>query len=171
MIGLRAYHDTFVMRRFTHPFKPLIFPDSKILILGTFPSLDSFKYNFYYAHKRNQFWKILEILYHDSIQTQRDKIALLQKRKLALWDIVASCERVNSSDANLKKTILHDIPTLLKKYPSIQKICFTGQKASALYQKEFKALEIECVTLPSPSPAYAKISLAQKCAFYQVHLA
>ena len=158
------------MPRFTHPFKPLIFPDSTILILGTFPSLDSFKYQFYYAHKRNQFWKILAHIYHDRCETEIEKIQLLRKRELALWDIIASCERINSSDANLKKPILHDIPALVLKYPHIQKICFTGKKAYNLYQKEFSNIKIPSVCLPSPSPAYAKISFAKKCEIYREHL-
>ncbi len=158
------------MARFTHPFKPIIFPDSSKLILGTFPSLDSFSQNFYYAHKRNQFWKILALLYHQSCESQEEKIALLKSHHLALWDVVESCERKNSSDSNLKKPLLQDIPALLQNYPAIKQIYFTGQKAHQLYHKKFSTLDIETVVLPSPSPAYAKMRFEEKCEQYRVLL-
>ncbi len=155
------------MKQYIHPFKPILFPDTKILILGTFPSLDSFKYDFYYAHKRNQFWKILSEIYEMPVETNEQKIALLKKAKIGLYDIVASCERENSSDANLKNCILTDIPAILKLYPSIELIAFTGQKAAKLYQKEFKELDIDTIVLPSPSPAYAAMPYETKKAIYE----
>lgn len=154
------------MQRYTHPFKPLLFSDTKILILGTFPSIDSFKYDFYYAHKRNQFWKILSEIYKMPIETKEQKIALLQRAKIGLWDIVASCERKNSSDSNLRNCTLHDIPRVLAEYPSIERIAFTGQKAAQLYLKEYKDLPIETVVLPSPSPAYASMRYEEKKKVY-----
>jgi len=150
------------MKRYTHPFDPILFPDTEILILGTFPSLDSFKYDFYYAHKRNQFWKILHELCQMPVDNRAEKIALLQKAKIGLWDIVASCERINSSDNNLKQCRLHDIEALLQKYPSIRLIAFTGQKAAKLYAKKYRDLPIETVVLPSPSPAFASMRYEEK---------
>ena len=149
-----------------HPFEPIVFEQSRILILGSFPSLDSFKYDFYYAHPRNQFWKILNTLYHENARTKEEKIALLKKHRLALWDIVASCERTNSSDANLKNVTPNDIPSLLKRYPSIKTIAFTGKKAYSIYRKHYKNLDIETRILPSPSPAYAAMSLDEKIETY-----
>ncbi len=150
------------MPRFSHPFDPILFPDTEILILGTFPSLDSFKYDFYYAHKRNQFWKILHDLYAMPVETNEEKIALLRHAKIGLWDIVASCERTNSSDSNLKACVLHDISEVLKRYPSIKTIAFTGKKAAQLYATKYRDLPIDTVVLPSPSPAYASLSYARK---------
>ncbi len=155
-----------ILLHYTHPFDPILFSDTKILILGTFPSLDSFKYDFYYAHKRNQFWKILSSIYNMPVETIENKVALLRTHKIGLWDIVASCERTNSSDTNLKNCILQDIPTLLKNYPSIEMIAFTGQKAAKLYAKEYAGLSVTTVVLPSPSPAYAKLSFEKKRARY-----
>ncbi len=152
---------------YKHPFKPVIYDDTEILILGTFPSIDSFKHEFYYAHKRNQFWKILSEIFSMPVDTLEQKIKLLKKNKIGVWDIISSCERENSSDTNLKNCTLNDIPTLLTTYPEIKAVAFTGQKAKKLYQKEYKNLSIQTTTLPSPSPAYASMSQKQKRVIYQ----
>ncbi|KIM09328.1 MAG: hypothetical protein KU28_01505 [Sulfurovum sp. PC08-66] len=150
-----------------HPFDPIIFPDSKVLILGTFPSLDSFGNGFYYAHKRNQFWTILSTIFGVTLKTNDDKIALLRANQIALWDVIASCERRNSADTNLKAIVPNDFDVLLSHYPSIERIVFTGQKAAAIYHKHFGHLLIETTTLPSPSPAYAAMRLEKKITIYQ----
>ncbi len=155
------------MQSYTHPFDPILFPDTQILILGTFPSLDSFKYDFYYAHKRNQFWKILADIYDMPVESRAEKITLLQRAKIGLWDIVASCERKNSSDTNLKNCTLHDIPAVLKVYPSIVLIAFTGQKAAQLYRKGYADLPVKTVVLPSPSPAYASMRYEERKKIYK----
>ncbi len=154
------------MQRYEHPFDPILFSDTETLILGTFPSLDSFRYDFYYAHKRNQFWKILSQIFGMPARTHAERIALLQHARIGLWDIVASCERRNSADSNLKKCTLHDIPALLARHPSIRQIAFTGKKAAALYMRQYSDLPVETVTLPSPSPAYAAMSPEAKREIY-----
>ena len=155
------------MEKFTHPFKPIIDNESQILVLGTFPSLDSFKFDFYYAHKRNQFWKLLGETFQMPTETKAEKIALLKKHKIALWDIIKSCSRKNSSDANLKEIELNDIPSLLAKFPKIEKVAFTGKKAQRLYNKRYKDFPIETFLLPSPSPAYATMQFQQKVQHYK----
>ena len=153
--------------RYEHPFDPILFSDTKILILGTFPSLDSFKYDFYYAHRRNQFWKILSEIYNMPAETKEERIALLKHAKTGLYDIVASCERQNSSDANLRNCTLTDIPAILKTHPNIELIAFTGKKAAELYHKVYSDLPIRTVTLPSPSPAYASMRYEEKLERYR----
>ncbi len=155
---------------YKHPFKPIIFFDTKTLILGTFPSLDSFKYDFYYAHKRNQFWKILSDIFDMPIDTKEQKIDILKRQKIGVWDIVKECERKNSSDTNLKNCTLHNIPQLLNEYPNIKLIAFTGQKAFKLYQKEYASLDIKTITLPSPSPAFASMRYIEKKEIYEKFL-
>ena len=155
------------MKRYTHPFKPIIFDDSETLVLGTFPSIVSFENNFYYAHKRNQFWKLLGDIFKMPTGTKEERIALLKKHKIALWDIVASCERENSSDTNLKNVKLNDIPALLAAYPNIERIAFTGKKAQQLYNKLYKNLPIKTFLLPSPSPAYAAMRYEEKLERYK----
>jgi len=158
------------MEKEFHPFDPIINEASEVLILGTFPSLDSLKYQFYYAHKRNQFWKILGDIYDVSFKDDKAKVDFLLKNRIALWDIIYSCERKNSADSNLKNITPQDMPTLLSTYPNIQKILFTGKKAEAVYFKHFKSLSIETCTLPSPSPAYAAMSYLEKLKEYRCHL-
>ena len=154
------------MKRFEHPFPPIIDNSSKVLLLGTFPSLDSFSNNFYYAHSKNQFWKILENIFNVKLDSIEDKKSFLTSHHIALWDVIKSCTRKNSSDANLKDIELNDIETLLKKYPNIKAIGFTGQRAYKLFKKEF-CLEVELVVLPSPSPAYAKMRIEEKIEVYK----
>jgi double-stranded uracil-DNA glycosylase len=148
--------------RVYHPLAPIVSDDSTVLILGSFPSIKSFEYEFYYAHPRNQFWAILSEIYGRSTQTRDDKLAILKFAKIALWDTIASCERANSSDSNLKNAKPNDIEWLLKKYPNIERVFFTGRMAEKLYKKRFGHLNFPTVLLPSPSPAYAAMEFGKK---------
>ena len=151
------------MQKSTHPFKPLIFKDSKTLVLGSFPSLKSFENSFYYAHPRNQFWPILSRIYSMPADSRDERIELLKDAKLALWDVVGSCERTNSADSNLKSCEPNDIEALLREYGNIEKILFTGRKAEALFKRYFKdKIKLPTALLPSPSPAYAAIDFETK---------
>jgi len=152
---------------YIHPFKPIIFKDSRVLILGSFPSIKSFENSFYYSHPKNQFWKILSVISGYPINNRDQKIWLIKELKFALWDIVKSCNRENSSDTNLKDIVPNDIKALLKEYPNIEKIAFTSKLAEKIFKKEFKDLDIATIYLPSPSPAYAAMSFEQKCKIYK----
>lgn len=155
-----------------HPFKPIIFPDSKILILGSFPSLKSFEEGFYYAHPRNQFWPILAKVFDEDISTLEKKIELCKKHRLALWDSAKSLKREsgNSSDTNLKEIKVNDFKQLLKDYPSIRYILFTGKKAETIFNKAYKDFPVKKALLPSPSPAYAAMSFEEKLERYRYWL-
>jgi hypoxanthine-DNA glycosylase len=87
---------------------------------------------------------------------------LLRVAKIALWDIVKNCDRVNSADTNLKNMQPNDIAELLIRYPNIKKIFFTGRTAEKLYKKHFYKLLLPSMLLPSPSPAYAAVKFEQK---------
>ena len=154
-----------------HPFQPLVFKDSETLILGSFPSIDSIDKAFYYAHPRNQFWKLLSELTAYPINNQDQKIWLLKESKIALWDMVAVCRRDNSLDSSLEDIEVNNIAAFLEEHPTIKKIAFTGRLAERLFKMHFDYLEIETVYLPSPSAAYAKMSLEQKVAVYKEKLA
>ena len=153
-----------------HPFNPIVFKDSKILILGSFPSIDSFHKTFYYAHPRNQFWKILSAITGYPINNRDQKIWLLKTAKIALWDMVASCSRDNSLDSSLENIEVNNIASFLEENLSIQKVAFTGRLAEKLYKINFDYLEIEQQYLPSPSSAYAKMSLENKISIYKKKL-
>ncbi|SFZ98341.1 G:T/U mismatch-specific uracil/thymine DNA-glycosylase [hydrothermal vent metagenome] len=153
-----------------HPFKPIVFKDSETLILGSFPSIKSFKNNFYYAHPSNQFWKILEAITLYPINNRDQKIWLLKEAKFALWDMIKTCNRKNSLDSSLEDEEVNDLPSFLDEHPSITKVAFTGKKAQALFEINFSYIDIEKVYLPSPSAAYAKMSIDKKIEIYKKRL-
>ena len=153
-----------------HPFEPVVYKDTQILILGSFPSIKSFEKNFYYAHPSNQFWKILQSVTSYPINNRDQKLWLLKERKLGLWDMVRECSRDNSLDSSLENEEVNDIAGFLEAHPSIKKLAFTGKKAEALFKIHFAHLEIETVYLPSPSSAYAAMKLEEKVAIYKKQL-
>ena len=153
-----------------HPFKPIVFKDTKILILGSFPSIKSFENNFYYAHPSNQFWKILEAITSYPINNRDQKLWLLKEFNIGLWDMIKSCSRVNSLDSSLESEEVNDIASFLEDHPKIKKIAFTGKKAQALFETHFSYLEIERVYLPSSSSAYAKMTISEKVHIYSEKL-
>ncbi len=157
-------------QRLEHAFNPIVFKDSKTLILGSFPSIQSFEKSFYYAHPRNQFWKILSALTGYPINNNDQKIWLLKEAKLALWDMVEHCERENSLDSSLEAIEVNNIAEFLEAHPTIEKVAFTGRLSEQLFKTHFDYLEIETVYLPSPSSAYAKMSFEQKLENYKVLL-
>jgi hypoxanthine-DNA glycosylase len=159
-----------VEERYSHPFRPVVFGDTRILILGTFPSLSSFENGFYYSHPRNQFWKILSDITSYPANNIDQKIWLLKESGAGLWDMIASCSRRDSSDGRLRNIVLNDIPLFLRELPSIRKLLFTGRKAQDLFEKNFADHKIDRSYLPSPSPAYAAMSLEEKKSIYKKHL-
>lgn len=150
-----------------HPFNPIVFKDTKTLILGSFPSIQSFENNFYYGHPRNQFWKILQAVTGYPVNNRDQKIWLLKESQLGVWDMLKSCRRENSLDSSLEDEEVNDIAGLLEKYPHIRKVAFTGRKSEALFRTHFGHLEVETCYLPSPSPAYAAMTFEQKVAKYR----
>ncbi len=150
-----------------HPFDPIIFSDTKMLFLGSFPSIQSFEKGFYYANPRNQFWQILSRITGYPVLNRDQRIWLLKAQRWGLWDMVRSCSRDNSLDSSLYDEEVNDISELLERAPSITKIAFTGRKAEALYKLHFDHLDMETLYLPSPSAAYAKMSLEAKAAAWR----
>jgi hypoxanthine-DNA glycosylase len=153
-----------------HPFKPIVFKNTEVLILGSFPSIKSFENNFYYAHPRNQFWKIMESVTHYPVNNKDQKIWLLKEARFGLWDMIKNCSRDNSLDSSLEDEEVNDIADFLEKNPTIKKVAFTGKKSQALFETHFGYLDIERVYLPSPSAAYAKMSLNEKSKVYKEEL-
>jgi len=154
-----------------HPFKPIVFKDTKILILGSFPSIKSFEKSFYYAHPSNQFWKILECVTSYPVNNRDQKIWLLKECHFGLWNMIKNCSRDNSLDSSLEDEVVNDIALFLDRNPNIKKVAFTGKKAQALFETHFGYLDIKRVYLPSPSAAYAKMSFNDKCQIYKEVLA
>lgn len=135
-------------------FEPVIDKESKVLILGSFPSVKSREINFYYGNKQNKFWKVLEEYFDEKIPENTDeKRAFLLAHHIALWDIVGSSQIIGSSDNELIKKInsVNDIPKLLQDFPTIQTVICNGKASYNLTKKYFP--NIATAYLPSTSPA------------------
>lgn len=144
-------------------FPPLVFNDSKILILGSVPGVKSLEMQEYYAHPQNKFWTILFQLLNENFTTKySEKLEFLKKNKIAVWDVIDSCERVGSLDANIINEDRNDILKLLEEFPNIKAIFCNGQKSFKNLQREFSGnITIPLFVLPSTSPAHA-ISFEKK---------
>ena len=141
-----------------HTFKPIYSKDSKILILGSIPSVVSREDNFYYAHPKNRFWKLIsKILNVKEPITIEDKTKLILNNKLAIYDVIKSCEIQGSSDSSIKNVEINDINYIINN-SSIEKIIFNGNKAYELYNKYEKNKFSNIEVLPSTSPANARYS-------------
>lgn len=155
------------MNTFTHPFDPIIDCNTHILFLGSFPSIASFEQSFYYAHPCNAFWPIMEEIFNVRLEGNEAKKAFCLEKGIGLWDVIGSCERNNSSDTNLKNCVPNDFEKLLREYPNIHVLAFTGKKSFDLFEKYFKELEIQRVLLPSTSPAHAAMKKDEKKEIYK----
>lgn len=143
-----------------HPFPPTWDEHSEILILGSFPSVKSREMTFFYGHPQNRFWHLVAALYEDAVpQTVKERRAFLLRHHIALWDVIASCSIVGSSDSSIRDAVPNDIRPILSGAP-IHGIYTNGQTAFRLYQK-YLLPEVgrEAVCLPSTSPANAAWSL------------
>lgn len=140
--------------------EPIYDENSRILILGTFPSVESREAQFYYANSRNRFWKVIAGIFEcgDYNNVEEKKVMLLNNR-IALWDVIESCEITGSSDSSIKDVVPADLSILLYN-ANIEKIYANGDKAFKLYMKyTYPVTEREIIKLPSTSPANAKFSL------------
>lgn len=142
-----------------HTFDAYYNDDSQILILGSMPSVKSRELNFYYMHPKNRFWKVLEAVFNVKIgSTIDEKKEFLKKYKIALWDVIESCEITGSSDASIRNIKYNDISSIINK-TNIKRIYTTGQKAFELYNKYcYNETKIEATKLFSTSPANCKIT-------------
>lgn len=143
-------------RHIRHPFAPVFDENSRILILGTLPSVKSREQAFYYGHSRNRFWKLLAALTHETVPVAtEEKISLLLRHRIALWDVVDSCDIRGSDDSSIRNVVPTDLSRILDAAP-IERIYANGTKAAQLYQKyQLPATGIPAVLLPSTSPANA----------------
>lgn len=143
-----------------HGFNPIFNSSSKVLILGTMPSIRSKEEGFYYMHPQNRFWKVLSNLYSIDFYnaTKEDKIKLLLEHNIALFDIVLECEIELSKDSSISRVKTQDIEFILKN-SSINKIILNGKKAYSIFMNAYPKLSNMAICAPSTSPANAKFSL------------
>ena len=143
-----------------HTFDPVFDAESKILILGSFPSVKSRENNFFYGHPQNRFWKVMaNVLEWEVPTTIEEKREMLLKNHVAVWDVIASCSIVGSSDTSIKDVVINDFSRILEN-SKVERIYVNGGKAYELYHKYAeKVTGIKAVKLPSTSPANAAWSL------------
>lgn len=148
----------------THPFEPVFDENSRILILGTLPSVASRENDFYYGHRQNRFWRVIATLTGEAVpQTIEEKKALLLRQGIALWDVIASCDIRGSSDSSIRNAQPTDLQRILSAAP-IRRIYANGTTAAKLYTKyQQPATGIPITPLPSTSPANAAWTLERLC--------
>jgi len=154
-----------------HSFEPVYDKDSEILILGTLPSVKSRENNFYYGHKQNRFWKVLATLLKEPVpDTIEEKKAMLLAHRIALWDVIQSCDIKGSSDSSIKNVQPTDIGMILEK-TNVTQIYANGNKAGQLYKRyQFPVTGRKATVLPSTSPANAAWSFDRLCEAWRVIL-
>lgn len=136
---------------------------AKVLILGSMPSIESLRQGFYYAHPSNRFWKMMHALYKMPTDTREEKIALLEENGIALWDVVASCQRQTSADAKIKDVIYNDIHAIVENNEIVKILC-NGKKSYELLKRYDSNLQ--AIACPSTSSANAAWSLEKLIKFY-----
>ncbi len=139
-------------------FPPVFNKESKLLILGSFPSVKSRQIDFYYGNKQNRFWRTVCGFFGEDIpQTTEGKVDFLYRRKIALWDMVTACEIEGSADASIRNEELADLSRILS-YANIQRIFLNGTLSYELFMRKYTHLSDIAVKLPSTSPANPRFS-------------
>ena len=143
-----------------HPIPPVYDQNSNILILGSFPSVKSREESFFYGHPQNRFWRVISAVFEeDTPSSIEEKKSLLLRHGVAIWDVIASCEIVGSSDSTIKNVTANDLCEILSG-SRIYRIFVNGKTAEKYYRKYIRdKISIDAVSLPSTSPANAKLSL------------
>ena len=139
-----------------HPISPVFDENSRVLILGSFPSVKSREEMFFYGHPQNRFWRVLAAVFGQKTPTTvAEKREMLLSHGVALWDVLASCEITGSADSSIKNAVPNDLTEIFAA-AKIEKIFVNGKTAGKYYDKYMKkALGREAVCLPSTSPANA----------------
>ena len=144
-----------------HPIPPVWDKDSRVLILGSFPSVRSRETGFFYGHPQNRFWRLLAALWEEALPVStEEKTAFLLRHRLALWDVIASCEITGSADSSVRNAVPTDITPILRG-ADIRCIVLNGGTAASLFQKHHASASagIPHIALPSTSPANAAWSM------------
>ena len=134
-------------------FLPVFDEKSRVLILGSFPSVKSRQIEFYYGNKQNRFWRLVCGYFGEEIpETTAGKKELLAKYRIALWDIVTACEIDGSSDLSIKNAEIANLHDVLG-FAKIEKILLNGSTAYRFFVENYKDLPIPYEKMPSTSPA------------------
>ena len=139
-----------------HPIRPVFDKNSRILILGSFPSVKSREVNFFYGHPQNRFWKVLAKVFGEEVPVSiEEKRTFLLANGVAVWDVIKSCDIVGSSDSSIKNVVPNDLREILDT-AEIAHIFVNGKTAEQFYKKYIeKEIGRKAICLPSTSPANA----------------
>ena len=145
-------------------FPPIADKRSKVLILGTMPGPEALRRGQYYGFPGNQFWGIIsEVLGEAKPESYRERVRMLKRHRVALWDTLKACVRPGALDSSIRAPRPTDVPGLLKKFPGIRLVFVNGGGAQAYYKRFFAPqVSLHVRRLPSTSPAYASLSRRRK---------
>lgn len=146
---------------------PIVDERSRVLVLGSFPSVKSLEKQEYYAHPQNHFWQIMGALFDfDAKALYEQRVLALQANGVAVWDVIAECSREGSGDDAIMEVEANPIPRLLREYPGIRRIGFNGGTAFGTARSHlpdlFEMPDVVCERLPSTSPRHARMTLDAK---------
>lgn len=151
-------------------FKPISAPDAEVLILGSMPGVKSLEAGRYYAHPQNAFWRIVtELLGLPAVSSYEERVRALKAARIAVWDVLKSCEREGSLDSAIEEgtLIANDFRRFFREHPAIRQVFFNGAKAEACFKRHVEQgkggfSSMRYVRLPSTSPAHAGMPYAAK---------
>ncbi len=155
-----------------HSFPPVAGPDARVLILGSMPGLASLRARQYYAHPRNAFWPVIAAVLGEQgpPPSYQDRVDLLVRNRVALWDVLKTCTRTSSLDSDIDpdSMVTNDFAAFFQRHTDIRQVCFNGAKAEAVYRRHvlpelvpaWQALAM--IRLPSTSPAHAAMAFDEK---------
>jgi hypoxanthine-DNA glycosylase len=155
-------------------FLPIAAKDARVLILGSMPGRESLAARQYYAHRQNAFWRILgALLGFEPSAPYAARVRALKAARIALWDVLHSCEREGSLDASIEAEIANDFERFFGAHPRLRHVFFNGAKAEASYRRHVlpglgRALRYR--RLPSTSPAHAALPFTRKLAAWRAIL-
>ncbi len=160
-----------------HSFPPIEGKDAEVLVLGSMPGQASLRAGQYFAHPRNAFWRVIaELLQFDPALQYPARIKQLEAARIALWDVLQSCEREGSLDSSIERgsQVPNDFRAFFRKHPSIKRVFFNGAEAQACFNRhalgQASAGRVTYQRLPSTSPAHASLSFKQKLRAWRVIL-
>jgi hypoxanthine-DNA glycosylase len=144
-------------------FPPVIDSNTRILILGSFPGQASLQAQQYYAHPRNQFWRLLSAVLNEDLAALAypDRLRRLLAHRIGLWDVIGACEREGSLDSAIRRPKTNDFAALKIHSPPLSRLCFNG-KTSGKFAQHFAEAGFDTQVLPSSSPANAQSSFDEK---------
>ncbi len=148
---------------------PVTGPDPRVLILGSYPSVLSLAHREYYGNPKNRFWAVMEtILGVPADLPYADRTLRLTNNNIALWDVVARCERPGSADSRIKDPVPNDLAGFFYEHPTLRLVALNGGTAGRLYHKLAEVPGLASVTLPSTSPAYAAMRFEEKVRAWRI---